>query len=290
MSNSQNKVFLQSNIKLFVAFVLFIICIPSVAQEDAPKFAVKIKMQVESGSLENALITITKNGKTDRVIDPNKGKYSVDLDLGAEYALVFTKMGYITKTVMIDTHVPNGREKEEFAKFTATVELAKQPEDEVITYSQPVGRIKYSVPFGDFDFDKDYTATAEAMIKKAEANPTPKPKPPTPAPRIEPKPPPPPPPVAPSKPIPVEVKQPEYKPEPPKPKPVVKEPETPVKPIVKNKEEKLIQEDKKRITVITVNINGVDYVYKREEYNWGGTYFYKDGKYITERTFAKETE
>jgi hypothetical protein len=86
------------------------------------------------------------------------------------------------------------------------------------------------------------------------------------------------------------VKQPEYKPEPPKPKPVVKEPEKPVKPIVKNKEEKIIQEDKRKITVVTVNIDGVDYVYKKEEWNWGGLYFYKDGKNITERTFAKETE
>jgi hypothetical protein len=274
---------------LFVALLLLFVPVCLLSQ-DAPKFNVKVKFQVESGNLDNALITITKDGRADRVIDPNKGKYSVDLDLGAEYALVFTKMGYVTKTVIIDTHVPNGREKEDFAKFTATVELAKQPEDEVITYSQPVGRIKYSMQNGDFDFDKDYTATAEAMIKKAEANPTPKPKPPTPAPRIEPKPPPPPPPVEPSKPIPIPVKQPEYKPEPPKPKPIVKEPETPPKPIVKNKEEKIIQEDKKKVTIVTVNINGVDYVYKMEEYNWGGVYYYKDGQYITERTFAKETE
>jgi hypothetical protein len=288
MNRFLNKPILITSIKLFAVIPLLLIYSVCSGQE-APKFNVKIKMQIESGNLEHALITITKDGKADRVIDPNKGKYSVDLDLGAEYALIFTKMGYITKTVMIDTHVPSGREKEDFAKFTATVELAKQPEEEVITYSQPVGRIKYSQSFGDFDYDKDYTATAEAMIKKAEANPTPKPKPPAPNPRPETKPPPPTStPV--SNPIPVQVKQPEYKPEPPKPKPIVKEPETPAKPIVKNKEEKIIQEDKRKITIVTVNINGVDYVYKREEYNWGGTYFYKDGKYITERTFAKETE
>jgi len=288
MNHSPYKVLFASNIKLFAAFVLFFVCTISFAQ-DAPKFNIKVKFQVESGNLDNALLTITKNGKTDRVIDPNGGKYSVDLDLNFEYAFVFTKMGYVSKTVIVDTHVPNGREKEDFAKFTATVELAKQPEDEIITYSQPVGRIKYSLQDSDFDYDKDYTASAEAMIKKAEANPIPKPKPPTPAPRTETKPPPPTPtPV--SKPIPIEVKQPEYKPEPPKPKPIVKEPETPIKPIVKNKEEKIIQEDKRKITIVTVNIDGVDYVYKKEEWNWGGLYFYKDGKNITERTFAKETE
>ncbi|HEX8517149.1 MAG TPA: hypothetical protein VF868_13210 [Bacteroidia bacterium] len=241
------------------------------------QFSVKLKMQAEGGNLENALITITKNGKPDRVIDPSKGKYNIDLDLGAEYTLVFTKMGYVSKTIIIDTHVPNGRENAEFGKFSATVELAKQPEDKVITYTQPVGRIKYSTQLGDFDYDKDYTATAEAMIRKAESNPIPKPKTP-----------PPPPPV--SNPVPVEIKQPEYKPEPPKVKPVVTTPEVPVKTVVRNKEEKTTQEDRRKITVIIVNIDGVDYVYRREHYSWGGLYFYKNGKNITESTFERETE
>lgn len=272
---------------MFITTLLIFICGAVKAQE--PKFSVKIKLQVEAGNLENSLITITKNGAPDRVIDPNQSKYNVDLDLNAVYSLVFTKMGYITKTVIIDTKVPTGREKEDFAKFTATVELTKQPEEEIITYTQPVGRIKYSLVDGDFDFDKDYTATAEAMVKKAEANPTPKPKPPVPNPRTETKPPPPTPtPV--SKPIPIEVKQPEYTPTPPKPKPVILEPETPVKPIVKNKEERFIQEDRKKINIVTVTIDGVPYVYKREEYSWGGIYYYKEGKYITESTYYKETE
>lgn len=283
-----DKLNVYANINLFAGVLLFLFSSPLFAQ-DAPKFSVKLKMQVESGNLENALITITKDGKADRVIDPSRGKYNIDLDLGAEYKLVFTKMGYVTKAIVIDTHVPNGREKEEFAKFSATVELAKQPEDEIITYSQPVGRIKYSGPTGDFDFDKDYTASAEAMIKKAEQNPVPKPKPPTPNPRPDTKPPPTTT-VAPSNPIPVAVKQPEYKPEPPKPKPAVVVPDIPQKPIVKNKEEKVVQEDRRKLTIVTVNIDGVDYVYRKEEYNWGGVYYYRDGRNITERTYEKETE
>jgi hypothetical protein len=270
------KIPIPSNILRLAFSLLFMLSLAGYGQE-GPKFSVKLKMAIEDGNLEHALITITKNGKPDRVIDPSKGKYNIDLDLGAEYTLAFTKMGYISKTVIIDTHVPNGREDAEFGKFSATVELAKQPEDQVITYSQPVGRIKYSTQLGDFDYDKDYTATAEAMIKKAESNPAPKPKTP-----------PPPPPV--SKPIPVEVKQPEYKPEPPKPKPVVTATEAPVKPIVKNKVEKAIQEDRRKITVITVTIDGVDHVYRREQYAWGGLYYYKDGRNITESTFDKETE
>ena len=32
------------------------------------------------------------------------------------------------------------------------------------------------------------------------------------------------------------------------------------------------------------------YEYKKEEFGWGGVYFYKDGVSISERTFEKETE
>lgn len=269
---------------------LFLSVIPAIAKaQDAPRFSVKLKFSVDKGGLENSLITITRDGKPYRVIDPNKGKYFIDLELGSEFVLSFTKPGYISKAIVIDTHVPNGREKDDFAKFLAEVSLQQQPQDQVVTYTQPVGRIKYSTASNDFDFDHDYTQTAQEMQKKAEAHPAPKPKDPAPNPRPSTTPPPAQS-LPPSNPEPVAVKQPEYKPEPPKPKPVAVEPETQQKPVVKNKEEKVIQEDRRKITIITVNINGTDYVYRKEEYNWGGVYFYKDDKNITQSTYEKETE
>ena len=266
-------------------------CLSLSAQAPGPPlFNIKVKFSVQQGGLENSLITITKNGAPYRVIDPSKAKYSIDLELGAEYILTFTKPGHITKSVVVDSHVPNGREKEDFGKFSADVGLAMQPEDQEITYSQPVGRIKYSNERGDFDFDKDYTATAKEMQKKAEDNPKPKPKPPTPNPRPVPPVTPPPPPVPPSNPIPIVVKQPEYRPEPPKPKPLVIEPVIDYKPAVKNKIEKIIQEDRRKITIVIVTVDTNDFEYKKEEYNWGGVYYYKDGKNITSTTYEKDTE
>ncbi len=282
----QSYFFRSRNIILMLLFVC--ICV-SVKAQDEQQFNIKIKLTIKDGNTKNALITITKNGAPYRVIDPDKGKYTVDLDLGAEYLFTCTKMGYITKSVVVDTHVPEGREKEDFAPFNATVELTQQPEEQIITYSQPVGRIKYSVASGDFDYDNDYTATAQEMQKKAEASPIPKPKPPTPGPRPT-TPPVPEKKLPPSNPIPVEVKQPEHTPEPPKPKPPVPDPPPPRKPVVKNKEEKIIQEDRKKVTIVTVNIDGKDYIYKMEEYNWGGTYFYMNGKYITERMYFVDTQ
>jgi hypothetical protein len=114
------------------------------------------------------------------------------------------------------------------------------------------------------------------MEKKAKENPKPKPKEPEPKPV--------------SKPEPVVVKTPEYKPEPPAPKPVVIETAPVRPPVVKDKEEKIIQKDRLKITLVTVKIDGVAYEYKKEEYAWGGVYYYRDGKNITEPTFEKETE
>ncbi len=273
--------------RFYIGLVLMCFSIVSFAQE--PTFSVKLKFSVQQGGLENSLITITRDGKPYRIIDPSKGKYYIDLELGSDFLFTFTKPGHITKQVIINTVVPNGRENEDFAKFVADVGLEMQPEDKVVTYSQPVGRIKYSGLVGDFDFDKDYTQTATEAQKKDKENAKPKPKEPTPNPKPEP-----PKPVVqtlpPSNPEPVVVKQPEVTPEPPTPKPVVAQPVIDYKPATKNKVEKIIQKDRLKITIIMVTINNEEYEYKKEEYTWGGLYYYKDGQNITERTYEKDTE
>ena len=61
------------------------------------------------------------------------------------------------------------------------------------------------------------------------------------------------------------------------------------KPMIKSKEEKIIQEDYRKLTIITIKIDEKVYVFIKEQYNWG-TYYYKDGKNITESTFLFETQ
>lgn len=271
--------------------MLMLIFFPfSLSSQEEAKLNLKVKFYIEKGRLENALITITRNGQPYKVIDPNKGKYSLDLELNSDFVFAFTKPGYISKSVIVDTHVPKGRDQEYFNEFIAEVTLEPQPEDKVVTYSQPVGKIKYSNPSGDFDYDNDYTATAKEQLQRDKERAVPKPKEPV----APPKPTTPPPVVKaetpPSKPIPVAVKQPEYKPEPEVKKKVETQPDPPSQPTIKDKEERVIQQDRLKITLITVKINGVAFLYKKEEYSWGGTYFYKDEKNITESSFAKETE
>jgi hypothetical protein len=261
---------------------------PTVKAQEA-KLNLKIKFNIVKGKLDNALITITRNGQPYRVIDPNKGKYVLDLEMGSDFVFTFTKLGYISKAVIVDTHIPKGREEEYFNEFIADVTLEPQPEDKIITYSQPVGKIKYSNAAGDFDYDNDYTATAKEQLEKDKDRAVPKPKDPTPNPR--------PvtvakeaPPLPPSKPIPVAVKQPDYKSTPEKIKKEAPAPDPPSKPVVRDREERIIQKDRLKITLVTVKIDGVEFLYRKEEYSWGGIYFYKNEKNITESAYSKETE
>jgi hypothetical protein len=280
------------NIYLVIIFSALMLCgsVYISHAQDAVKFNIRFKLEIEKGDLKNALVTIYKNGVHYRVIDPSGGKYKIDLELGADYTIVCTKMGYVSKTLAVDTHVPIGREKDDFAKFNCTVSLDPQPEDAIMSYSQPVGKIKYNQDVNDFDFDKNYTSSSLQIEKKVEEKPAPPP-PAPPAPKEIPK-------EKPkekkpkeeSKPIPIVVEKKEelHEKEKPKPKPPVQG--APEKKSNKNITEQTIQDSRKKITIINVNIDGNEYVYRKEEWVWGGIYFYKNNVFITERTFALETE
>lgn len=277
------------NIIITTVMILFCFLTSLVYSQEVTKFNILVKFNISDGDFKNSTIIITRNGAPFRVINPNKEKHNVELPFGGEYLFSFRKMGYITKDVMVNTTIPANREKEPFAKFSMEVRILPQPEEQIVTYTQPVGIIKYSTEISDFDFDKDYSLTVAEMQKKAVERAVKAPKPPTPNPR----------PTTPeipktttppSNPIPIVVKENIYKPEPPKKKPVVVPPPTPQKPIVKNKTVKVIQEDRRKTTIVIVNVDGVDHIYKKEEFSWGGIYFYKADKRITELTFEKETD
>ena len=288
---TRNLTYRVAHQNFFITAVMILFCLVTsfAYSQEVTRFNILLKFNIADGDFKNSTIIITRNGAPFRVINPNKEKHNVELPFGGEYLFSFRKMGYITKDVLVNTNIPANREKDPFAKFSMEVRILPQPEEQIVTYTQPVGIIKYSTEISDFDFDKDYSLTVAEMQKKAVERAVKAPKPPTPNP-------PPTPPVTPkttvppSNPIPIVVKENIYKPEPPKKKPVVVPPPTPQKPIVKNKTVKVIQEDRRKITIVTVNVDGVDHIYRKEEFAWGGVYFYKADKRITELTFEKETD
>ena len=117
------------------------------------KFRIELKLKLEGGDSTGASINIKKNGKSVKNI-PYKGKHIfIELDLNSMYLLSFSKKDFVTKAVTVNTNVPKGREKEEFAKFIAEIGLAKKLKgDKDINY---VGGIKYMESTEDFDKAKN---------------------------------------------------------------------------------------------------------------------------------------
>jgi hypothetical protein len=227
--------------------------------QEIPVVNVILKLKIVNGDLKNSQITITKTDAPYIVVEPNKEGDAVDLPLGFEYTITFTKMGYNTKRMLVDTHVPENRERGDFERQVSEVTLEKLSGKLEDNYVQMIGKIKYSMSKADFDFDKG-PAVKEDKTKKIDKTPLPSnPKPITSSP-----------------------KQSQSTP------PVVNKSEPATQTKGKNKVVKVISEDYKKITIVTITIDGKDIIYKKEEYDWG-TFFYKDGKRITGDTFTNET-
>ena len=60
-------------------------------------------------------------------------------------------------------------------------------------------------------------------------------------------------------------------------------------PLVRSKTIKVIQEDRRKITIVTLIIDNEMYVYKKEEFSWGAIFYYKNNKRIAENTYEADT-
>lgn len=118
--------------------------------ETTPKFQVQIVINIPGDSL-GADISITKNGKPFKSIKSDGISYFVSFDLNSKYLISCSKKGYSTKIVTLDTTIPDGREKDEFARFTMDIGLIKKSIDNKRDTSMPVGGVAYSVVVQDFD-------------------------------------------------------------------------------------------------------------------------------------------
>jgi len=137
--------------KFFMLIIIAISVPENIFSQNILPFEIKLNLQ--EGNIKKAKISITKNGEPWKLIY-SEAKCKLELDLGAEYIITAAKNGYITKSIVIDRHIPEGRNKEKFAKFISKIILQQQPEGETITYTKPVAEIIYNKNVGDFDLSE----------------------------------------------------------------------------------------------------------------------------------------
>lgn len=130
-------------------------------------FQINGRLKVDDGGLDGARVIVYKNGEKQRSISSGLSKFSLDLDLNADYILEFQKEGSVTKKLSFDTHAPAEAIANGFTPFEFAVNLFKQYDDvSTVVFNQPVGMIRYDKNADDFDYDTDYTKSIQTALEK----------------------------------------------------------------------------------------------------------------------------
>lgn len=130
-------------------------------------FQINGRLKVDDGGPDGARVIVYKNGEKQRSISSGLSKFSLDLDLNADYILEFQKEGSVTKKLSFDTHAPAEAIANGFTPFEFAVNLFKQYDDvSTVVFNQPVGMIRYDKNSDDFDYDTDYTKSIQTALEK----------------------------------------------------------------------------------------------------------------------------
>ena len=128
-------------------------------------FTINGRLKIEGGGMDNTRVVVYKDGKKDRLLTSNLSRFSLDLDLNADYVLSFEKDGFVTKKLSFDTHAPGEAITNGFTPFEFAVSLFKQYDDiNIVVFNQPVGIIHYVAGVDDFDYDTDYTKSIQSQL------------------------------------------------------------------------------------------------------------------------------
>lgn len=151
-------------------FLLFHLVVDGYGQS-APgsgRLSVPIDFEVVNGDFKNATVYMRKGDVT---VATFKGASSmrIRMEYNSEYRLDFTKPGYITKSIKVDTHVSEDRRKIGFDPYKIGVRLFKQYEGvNIVVYNQPVAFIRFLPEMDEFGYDTDYTKSILSELKETE--------------------------------------------------------------------------------------------------------------------------
>jgi len=131
-------------------------------------------VQQGSKNLSGAQLQVMEGGTViETIAAKDNGSFVVVFDLGKEYSLVFSKPGYVSKSIEVRTVVPPDAADIGYV-FKCNVDL---PEDVMglsksDPMSKPIAKIAYNAGYEDFDYDAIYTRRIkeeqEQAVKDAE--------------------------------------------------------------------------------------------------------------------------
>lgn len=127
-----------------------------------------VQFSVVNGDFDQTIVYLRRGGET---VGAFKGQKNMNmrLDYNADYQMDFTKPGYITKSIHVNTTVDEERRKMGFDPYKIGVRLFKQYDGvNIVIYNQPVASIKYLPELDEIGYDTDYTRSILSLLTQTE--------------------------------------------------------------------------------------------------------------------------
>lgn len=155
---------------LFVLFALsFFLKAKPIIQPQDTSYYMELKVSTKEGkkNLEGVTVTVTVDSIIQyRKLESDKsGRCKVQLALNKKYVVKFSKPGYVTKVITVNTTLP--REKRAFYQFQFAIDIFREvPGLDVSVLKEPIAKIQYNSFIQQFDYDANYTIQVNEELKK----------------------------------------------------------------------------------------------------------------------------
>ncbi len=160
---------------LFTLLVVacFAMLLPARVSAQQSSIRVYGKVTENDKKLQGAIVTVYANGSLLKTLNVD-GKYELNLELGVDYVIAYTKPGFITKRIEFNTqNVPADRAKNPFSDFPIDIDIFPEVPgtdiDKVL--QQPIGKILYDPTYdkvGDFNSDEAYHKSIQSLLDQIE--------------------------------------------------------------------------------------------------------------------------
>jgi hypothetical protein len=152
---------------LFLAIFMFILDTGNIHAQN--RLSTPIKLTITDGDYEGVTVVLKNNTTGESQSLPGVSRFDLELKYNCDYVVSFSKPGYITKKISLNTTVPASRARQGFHPFPYEVILFKQYDGvNIVIFNQPVGKISYNRLIDDYDYDTDYTKQIQSALKAAE--------------------------------------------------------------------------------------------------------------------------
>lgn len=128
---------------------------------------IPIKLEIEKGNMTDVVVKVKKEGK-DAFTQSGASKMRLKLDFNMKYTLIFSKPGYISKTIEVNTKAPAGRISAGFDPYKIGIKLFLQNKENMVIYNQAVAQIKYDQNLDEFNFETDYSKSILSSVTRDE--------------------------------------------------------------------------------------------------------------------------